>query len=106
MCVPLKQAKEITICHILIIREYFDAVFAILCCRILTLPLLISNPGRSPMLPNQLNNKLAIVTGGSRGIGAAIARKLAAMAANVVIWGRNKGVLQRCRAMSRVEHRW
>jgi 3-oxoacyl-[acyl-carrier protein] reductase len=50
------------------------------------------------MLPNQLNNKLAIVTGGSRGIGAAIARKLAAMAANVVICGRNQAELQRTAA--------
>jgi 3-oxoacyl-[acyl-carrier protein] reductase len=46
------------------------------------------------MLPNQLHHKIAIVTGGSRGIGAAIASKLAAMAAHVVICGRNQTELQ------------
>jgi len=47
------------------------------------------------MLPNNLHHKVAVVTGGSRGIGAAIARKLAAMAVNVVICGRNQSELQR-----------
>jgi 3-oxoacyl-[acyl-carrier protein] reductase len=47
------------------------------------------------MLPTNLHHKVAVVTGGSRGIGAAIARKLAAMAANVVICGRNQSELQR-----------
>ncbi len=42
----------------------------------------------------KLQDKVAIVTGGSRGIGAAIARKLASLAANVVICGRNPSQLQ------------
>jgi 3-oxoacyl-[acyl-carrier protein] reductase len=41
-----------------------------------------------------LQNKVAVVTGGNRGIGAAIARKLAMMAANVVICGRDQNTLQ------------
>ncbi len=46
------------------------------------------------MSQTRLQGKVAIVTGGSRGIGAAIASKLAAMAANVVICGRNRDELQ------------
>jgi NAD(P)-dependent dehydrogenase (short-subunit alcohol dehydrogenase family) len=37
-----------------------------------------------------LQDKVAVVTGGNRGIGAAIARKLASMAAKVVICGRHQ----------------
>jgi NAD(P)-dependent dehydrogenase (short-subunit alcohol dehydrogenase family) len=40
-----------------------------------------------------LQEKVAIVTGGGRGIGAAIARKLASMAAKVVICGRTQSEL-------------
>jgi 3-oxoacyl-[acyl-carrier protein] reductase len=43
---------------------------------------------------NKLDGKVAVVTGGSRGIGAAIARKLASMAAKVVIAGRNESELK------------
>lgn len=45
-----------------------------------------------------LQGKIAVVTGGSRGIGAAIARKLASMAATVVICGRNQSELHRTAA--------
>jgi NAD(P)-dependent dehydrogenase (short-subunit alcohol dehydrogenase family) len=37
-----------------------------------------------------LEGKLALVTGGGRGIGAAIARSLAGAGARVMVWGRNK----------------
>jgi 3-oxoacyl-[acyl-carrier protein] reductase len=47
---------------------------------------------------NKLQDKVAVVTGGSRGIGAAIARKLASMASNVVICGRNQAELQQASA--------
>ena len=46
------------------------------------------------MTPSNLQNKVAVVTGGSRGIGASIARKLASMASTVVICGRNQSDLQ------------
>lgn len=46
------------------------------------------------MTLSSLQNKVAVVTGGSRGIGAAIASKLAYMAATVVICGRNQSELQ------------
>ncbi len=42
------------------------------------------------MKENILQNKVAVVTGGSRGIGAAVARKLASMAAKIVICGRSQ----------------
>ena len=45
-------------------------------------------------LPTKLPNKVALVTGGSRGIGAAIARKLASLGANVAICGRNQAQLE------------
>ncbi|HKD15339.1 MAG TPA: SDR family NAD(P)-dependent oxidoreductase [Candidatus Angelobacter sp.] len=41
-----------------------------------------------------LSNKVAIVTGGGHGIGAAIARQLATMGATTVICGRNRSRLQ------------
>src|SRR5262249_42374388 len=41
-----------------------------------------------------LNGKIAIVTGGGRGIGAAIARRLASMGANTIICGRTLAVLE------------
>jgi NAD(P)-dependent dehydrogenase (short-subunit alcohol dehydrogenase family) len=41
-----------------------------------------------------LNGKIAVVTGGGRGIGAAIARKLASMGANTIICGRTLPTLQ------------
>ena len=50
------------------------------------------------MTLSSLQNKVAVVTGGSRGIGAAIARKLASMAATVVICGRNQSELQQTAA--------
>jgi 3-oxoacyl-[acyl-carrier protein] reductase len=46
-------------------------------------------------MPNQdLAEKIALVTGGGRGIGAAIARRLAGLGANVIICGRTAGHLQ------------
>ncbi|HVZ18881.1 MAG TPA: SDR family oxidoreductase, partial [Terriglobales bacterium] len=42
-----------------------------------------------------LNGKVAVVTGGSRGIGAAIARNLAGLGANVVICGRSQPDLEK-----------
>lgn len=42
------------------------------------------------MKETSLQGKVAVVTGGSRGIGAAIARKLALMAAKVIIAGRTE----------------
>ena len=50
------------------------------------------------MTLSSLQNNVAVVTGGSRGIGAAIARKLASMAATVVICGRNQSELQQTAA--------
>lgn len=50
------------------------------------------------MNQTKLQDHVAIVTGGSRGIGAAIARKLASMATNVVICGRNQSELQQTAA--------
>jgi 3-oxoacyl-[acyl-carrier protein] reductase len=41
-----------------------------------------------------LSGKIALVTGGGRGIGAAIARKLASMGANTIICGRKLELLQ------------
>jgi 3-oxoacyl-[acyl-carrier protein] reductase len=41
----------------------------------------------------QLSEKIAVITGGGRGIGAAIAQKLASMGATVVVCGRNKSRL-------------
>jgi NAD(P)-dependent dehydrogenase (short-subunit alcohol dehydrogenase family) len=40
-----------------------------------------------------LNQKIAVVTGGGRGIGAAIAMKLAQMGASVVVCGRTKKII-------------
>src|SRR5437899_755900 len=42
-----------------------------------------------------VRGKIAVVTGGSRGIGAAIARMLAAEGAQVVICGRDREALRR-----------
>jgi NAD(P)-dependent dehydrogenase (short-subunit alcohol dehydrogenase family) len=55
-------------------------------------------PWRQHVNQTKLQDHVAIVTGGSRGIGAAIARKLAAMAANVVICGRHQSELQQTSA--------
>lgn len=45
-------------------------------------------------MEDKLSGKIAIVTGGGHGIGAAIARKLAAMGATIVICGRNRARLE------------
>jgi 3-oxoacyl-[acyl-carrier protein] reductase len=42
----------------------------------------------------QLSGKVAVVTGGGRGIGAAIAHQLASMGATTVICGRNRSTLE------------
>jgi NAD(P)-dependent dehydrogenase (short-subunit alcohol dehydrogenase family) len=42
----------------------------------------------------ELSKKIAVITGGSRGIGAGIARKLAALGATVIICGRNHASLK------------
>lgn len=47
---------------------------------------------------NTLNNKVALVTGSSRGIGAAIARRLAKADAKVVIHGRDEQAMSAVRA--------
>jgi NAD(P)-dependent dehydrogenase (short-subunit alcohol dehydrogenase family) len=44
-------------------------------------------------MKDSLSGKIALVTGGGRGIGAAIARKLAGMGATTVICGRNRAPL-------------
>jgi len=48
-------------------------------------------------LNTSLKSQIALVTGGGRGIGAAIARKLAALGATVVICGRTRGPLESTR---------
>lgn len=45
------------------------------------------------MANSQLSEKIAVITGGGRGIGAAIAQKLAALGATVVICGRDRSRL-------------
>ena len=45
------------------------------------------------MPENELNQKIALVTGGGRGIGAAIAMKLAQMGATVVVCGRTRKMI-------------
>jgi 3-oxoacyl-[acyl-carrier protein] reductase len=57
------------------------------------LPQFHLNLGRSLVTQTPLQDKVAVVTGGSRGIGAAIARKLASMAAKVIICGRSQSEL-------------
>src|SRR5690242_13047699 len=42
----------------------------------------------------ELDGKTAVITGGGRGIGASIARKLAAMGANTVLCGRTEAPLR------------
>ena len=43
---------------------------------------------------NPLNKQVAVVTGAGRGIGAAIARKLAALGAVVILCGRKREPLE------------
>ncbi len=48
-----------------------------------------------------LNQRIAVVTGGGRGIGAAIAMKLAQMGASVVVCGRTKKIIDQSAAQIR-----
>ena len=45
-------------------------------------------------MTKQLQKKLALVTGASRGIGASIARELASAGTHVILLGRNMGSLE------------
>jgi NAD(P)-dependent dehydrogenase (short-subunit alcohol dehydrogenase family) len=49
----------------------------------------------------ELSQKIAVITGGSRGIGAGIARKLATLGATVIICGRNRASLEQTCAQIR-----
>lgn len=60
-------------------------------------------PLRPPSGPTRLAGKLAVVTGGSKGIGYAIARALAMEGANVVITGRDLNTLTKSVADLRKE---
>lgn len=55
-------------------------------------------PLRPPTGPTRLAGKLAVVTGGSKGIGYAIARALAMEGANVIITGRDLATLTKSAA--------
>jgi NAD(P)-dependent dehydrogenase (short-subunit alcohol dehydrogenase family) len=60
-------------------------------------------PLRTPTGPTRLAGKLALITGGSKGIGYAIARALATEGANVVITGRDLNTLTKSAAELRKE---
>ena len=48
----------------------------------------------------RLDDKVAVVTGGNSGIGAAVAQELSNLGAKVVIFGRNKETLDKSWARS------
>src|SRR3954451_19858707 len=48
---------------------------------------------RKDMPDQELSGKIAVVTGGGRGIGAAIATRLALMGASTVVCGRTKNLI-------------
>ena len=50
-----------------------------------------------------LEAKVALVTGGGRGIGAAIAQKLASLGGNIIVCGRTLARLQHLNALIAVE---
>ena len=58
-------------------------------------------PLRPPTGPTRLSGKFAVVTGGSKGIGYAIAHALASEGANVVITGRDLSTLTKAAAQLR-----
>lgn len=60
-------------------------------------------PLRPPTGPTRLAGKLAVVTGGSKGIGYAIAKALATEGANIVITGRDLTTLTKSAAALRKE---
>jgi 3-oxoacyl-[acyl-carrier protein] reductase len=55
---------------------------------------MLTEPRRSPTYPD-LANEVAVVTGGSRGIGAATARALAANGVRVAVNGRDRTAIDR-----------
>jgi NAD(P)-dependent dehydrogenase (short-subunit alcohol dehydrogenase family) len=56
-------------------------------------PPLGQSPAGQPLTGQPLNGQIAVITGAGRGIGAAIARKLAQLGATTVLCGRTQSTL-------------